>query len=225
MTYFKVLTEELKSVGLFGAKPLKYEIGEWTYPLEPLSSHHLKGGGLWVVKKRSDAFAIKRRLLKEKGMATRIFSCEIGKVLFETFYRAKTDKVKLLEEIQYLIRNSRGLIICEPWLDLIFEGKKTWELRSRNTHIRGSIYLIRSGSGLIIGQADLVRVVRLPEKEMSGHYKKHGERRNNFGFSNKIIYAWVLKNAKRFKKPKPYIHPMGAVIWVRLDSRSKNHKS
>lgn len=114
----------------------------------------------------------------------------------------------------------RGLIICEPWLGLIFAGKKTWELRSRNTHIRGSIYLIRRGSGLIIGQADLVRVVRLPEKEMSGHYKKHGERRNSFGSSKKSIYAWVLGNVKKFRKPKPYIHPSGAVIWVKIGNSS-----
>jgi hypothetical protein len=29
-------------------------------------------------------------------------------------------------------------------------------------------------------------------------------------------FAWVLENAKQLKKPKPYQHPKGAVIWVDL---------
>jgi hypothetical protein len=29
-------------------------------------------------------------------------------------------------------------------------------------------------------------------------------------------YAWVLKGAKRFRKPIPYEHPSGPVIWVTL---------
>jgi len=31
-------------------------------------------------------------------------------------------------------------------------------------------------------------------------------------------YAWVLRRAKRLRKPVPYDHPRGAVIWVSLDA-------
>jgi hypothetical protein len=31
-------------------------------------------------------------------------------------------------------------------------------------------------------------------------------------------YAWVVKNAHRLERPVPYLHPPGAVIWVRLDA-------
>jgi hypothetical protein len=31
-------------------------------------------------------------------------------------------------------------------------------------------------------------------------------------------YRYILKNPVKFKKPKPYKHPKGAVIWVNLDS-------
>lgn len=34
----------------------------------------------------------------------------------------------------------KGLIIKSPWTDYIFEGKKIWEIRGRNTKIRGQIY-------------------------------------------------------------------------------------
>jgi hypothetical protein len=41
----------------------------------------------------------------------------------------------------------KGLIVKSPWIELILEGKKTWEIRGSNTKIRGPIALIKSGSG------------------------------------------------------------------------------
>jgi hypothetical protein len=50
----------------------------------------------------------------------------------------------------------KGLIIKEPWISLILSRKKTRELRSRDTRVRGRIALIRKGSGTVIGVAELV---------------------------------------------------------------------
>lgn len=113
----------------------------------------------------------------------------------------------------------RGLVIREPYITDIFEGRKTWELRSRNANIRGRIALIKKGSGLILGTVHLVDVVPLAEKEIKRR-KEHGEPAGNFGNSNKVVYAWVLQKAKRFKKPISYKHPNGAIIWVRLRART-----
>jgi ASCH domain len=44
----------------------------------------------------------------------------------------------------------KGLIIDEPWISLIVSGEKTWEMRSRNTNVRGRIGLIRKGSKTVI---------------------------------------------------------------------------
>lgn len=99
MIYFKVVTEDLKSVGLLGAPKIQYKIGEWVYPLEPLSDHPRKGGGLWVYRRKCDAFRAKRYLEGERRtkMPCRVFACSIGKILYEK-HRTKTDKVMLLEE-------------------------------------------------------------------------------------------------------------------------------
>lgn len=97
--YYKVVTKDLKSVGLLRANVLQYKIGKWVYPLEPLSRHPRKGGGLWIVKKKSDAFQVKKYLLKKHQKASRIFSCNIGRIIYQTSYRVKTNKVKLIEEI------------------------------------------------------------------------------------------------------------------------------
>jgi|GEM_PF-2148721 len=99
---FKVVTEDLKSVGLLGASKIQYKIGEWVYPSEPLSNHYRKGGGLWVYSKKSDAFNGKRYVERKYGIRCRVFSCQTGEILThtpKTFHRVKTNKVMLLNEL------------------------------------------------------------------------------------------------------------------------------
>ena len=51
-----------------------------------------------------------------------------------------------------------GLLIRSPYVDWILAGSKTWEIRGSSTAKRGRIALIQSGSGTVIGVADLVGV-------------------------------------------------------------------
>jgi hypothetical protein len=53
-------------------------------------------------------------------------------------------------------RIEKALIVADPWISLILDGKKDWEMRSRKTAIRGNIGLIRKGSGLVCGVVKLV---------------------------------------------------------------------
>jgi len=99
MPYYKVTKENMESVGLLGARPIKYKLGQWVYPGEKLSCHPRKGGGLWVVKERSSAFGIQKYLMKRHKMKTKAFACQIGLILYETNYRVKTNKMKLIEEV------------------------------------------------------------------------------------------------------------------------------
>ncbi|MBV8400626.1 MAG: ASCH domain-containing protein [Acetobacteraceae bacterium] len=48
---------------------------------------------------------------------------------------------------------ARGLIIDRPWAGLIADGKKTWEMRTRPTKVRGWIGLIAKGTKTVIGIA------------------------------------------------------------------------
>jgi len=112
----------------------------------------------------------------------------------------------------------KGLIIDEPWISLIVSGEKTWEMRSRNTGLRGRIGLIRKGSKTVIGLADLVDTLpKLPHSELRASFAKHrvpeAEIDENFKWST----AWVLQRARSLEQPVPYLHPAGAVIWVNLD--------
>ncbi len=115
----------------------------------------------------------------------------------------------------------RGLLIRTPWIDKIFSGSKTWEIRGSSTNIRGRIALIRSGSGLVIGTCELVDVMGpLDLSQMKASVDKHQipasalEQRLPY----KKTFAWTLKNPVLFSKPIPYQHPAGAIIWVKLEN-------
>jgi hypothetical protein len=49
----------------------------------------------------------------------------------------------------------RTLLIKEPWIGLICTREKTWEIRRRDTRVRGWIGLTASGSGTVLGVANL----------------------------------------------------------------------
>jgi hypothetical protein len=115
----------------------------------------------------------------------------------------------------------KGLLIRQPWIDLILSGEKTWEIRGSKTKIRGTIALIQSQSGLIVGTADLVGCTpKLTPEDMNKAQKLHQIHEpfidSTMPYDN--TYAWILLGAKRLPKPIPYEHPQGAVIWVNLEN-------
>ena len=115
-------------------------------------------------------------------------------------------------------RKMKGLVIAEPWISLIVSGEKTWEMRSRNTLVRGRIALIRKGSKTVIGVADLVRTLpKLSRSELKASVGKHRVPENEIGKDFKHSTAWVLQRARPLREPVPYHHPAGAAIWVNLD--------
>lgn len=108
----------------------------------------------------------------------------------------------------------KALIIKEKWLNLILSGRKTWEIRSSNTKIRGKILLIKSGSKQIFGECELVDSKKLNLYQYQISEDKHCIDIKQDILPYKNTYAWVLKNPKKYDNPIPYKHPMGAVIWV-----------
>jgi hypothetical protein len=111
-----------------------------------------------------------------------------------------------------------GLIVDEPWISLILSGRKTWEMRSQATQIRGRIALIKKGSGCIVGLADLVDVIGpLDSIARHAHRDKHCIPRDLDETSAHWDTAWVLEGAKPLAQAVHYEHPPGAVIWVKLD--------
>jgi len=108
----------------------------------------------------------------------------------------------------------RALIVKKAWLDKIFDDGKVWEMRTSKTKITGKIGLIESGTGLIVGEVTLVGCFPNPIPKSKHLIRYH--KVEDLSLLDKWKYAWLLKDAKRYKKPIPYEHPKGAVIWVKL---------
>jgi len=115
----------------------------------------------------------------------------------------------------------RGPVIRPFWIDLILKGKKTWEIRGSKAAIRGTIGLIPSGSGTIVGVCEMVDCIGpLSSNSFRSNAAKAGMRPREAQLGHyRMTYAWVLKSPRRLKKPVRYQHPSGAVIWVKLDAR------
>ena len=110
----------------------------------------------------------------------------------------------------------KGLIIKSPYIELILEGKKKWEIRGCNTNIRGTIALIKSGSKKVYGEVNLVDCIELDINSYNQYcHELYGIKKGELPY--KRTYAWVLENPKIYDTPRDYIHPKGAIIWVNLD--------
>ncbi len=109
--------------------------------------------------------------------------------------------------------------IREPWIDMILDGEKAWEIRSKFTKKIGPVALIRAGSGIVVATANLSEVIQLTKELAYEKYAIMGFRPLTKTEAKDLEgqYAWVLKDVVKFKNPVPYKHPSGAVTWVTLD--------
>lgn len=115
-----------------------------------------------------------------------------------------------------------GLLIRSPWVDKILAGDKTWEMRSRQTNLRGEIALIQAGSGLVVGVARIVDCLGpLCEEEMRATFDRHGIGADRLVEVAQYRFAWVLEDVRPLVKPVPYLHRSGAVIFATLDAAAK----
>lgn len=112
----------------------------------------------------------------------------------------------------------KALIIKQPWIDLILAGKKTIEIRGSKTNIRGKIALIASGTGQVIGTCMVNESINLAEEaDLSDVVIKSCVDETTIRSFYKNPNGWVLSDAKRLTTPVKYKHPMGAIIWVKLE--------
>ena len=67
----------------------------------------------------------------------------------------------------------KGLIVKKEWLDRILDKGKVWEMRTTPTKIRGVVGLIESGTGLIVGEVEIVDSISTPIQKTTKHLDKH----------------------------------------------------
>ena len=111
------------------------------------------------------------------------------------------------------------LSVCQPFAELIVDGKKTIELRKWNTKFRGEFLIHAAKSvlredckrmkispetmvtGAIIGKVSLVDVKKYnSDKELDADKKKHYAKTN----VTKNKYGFILENPKKLRVPIEY---------------------
>ena len=102
-------------------------------------------------------------------------------------------------------RLTRALSIRQPLIELILTGKKTWEFRSRTTHIRERVYLYASKAlaqvegfdpmkaaalprGVIVGSVEIIDVLPDEDGDLDGQW------------------GWELARPRRYRVP---LQPQG----------------
>jgi ABC-type ATPase with predicted acetyltransferase domain len=112
--------------------------------------------------------------------------------------------------------------VREPYASYIVEGKKTWELRTYPTAVRGRVGIM-SGTKLL-GTVDIVGSRGpLTEEELERHQHRHladpafleQYRRG------RPLYAWELANAQKFAEPVEIATTPGQQTWVRMPRRRR----
>lgn len=102
--YYKVFTNELKSLGLRrNPNILTFTPYEWYF----LNDDQIKEGkedfgGIWVCKSLGGAKMLTKYMFNKHNIETRAFIVNIDKILYINSYRVKTNGIYLNEEITLL---------------------------------------------------------------------------------------------------------------------------
>ena len=100
MTYYKVITNEHKSLGLRKNKNIMtFPKNIWVQDKTELFCDKRDNGGIWVANNLSSAIKLKRYMMEKYNISCKIFETIIGEILYQNSYRTKTNKVNLIKEI------------------------------------------------------------------------------------------------------------------------------
>ena len=96
---FKVVTEDMKSLGLRGHKNIV------TYPVGQILRHEnpIEGkcdeGGYWILPTLPKARTLQKYMKRRHKTRTRIFVVNFDNILFHNSYRTKVGTIQLIEEV------------------------------------------------------------------------------------------------------------------------------
>jgi len=135
-------------------------------------------------------------------------------------------------------RNCKDLAVAlqvrPPWVGLILQGRKRWELRSQSTHRRGRIGLVETGTSSIVGEVTLKDCIFVGKKvgtrwkyinnlSFKGTFANHRCTRSDIAaMGYEQLYAWVFCNCVRFNYPLRIQRKQGAITWLQLDERTRH---
>lgn len=98
---FKVVTEDLKSLGLRkNPNIMTFEIGTWAISSTEIKAGNSDIGGIWCALKISGAKTLRKYMYDQYRIKTKIFKTTVDLPLYSNSYRVKSRAVYLIEEIE-----------------------------------------------------------------------------------------------------------------------------
>jgi hypothetical protein len=126
---------------------------------------------------------------------------------------------QVLEEWDSLPCGSSILIVQNPWLSLLLDGIKSLEIRSRRCAKPAGerIYLALSGAGgYVFGSVKFVACHGpLGREEWAGRSAEHCAAGAALPYPS--TFAWEVSEPICFRRPVPYIHRHGTVVWAKVE--------
>jgi hypothetical protein len=108
------------------------------------------------------------------------------------------------------------LIVQQPWIGLLLLGVKTLEIRGRpcSKPAGERVYLALSGGGgIVLGSVEFVACHGpLSKPEWAKRAPEHCVLAQKLPYPT--TYAWEFTAPARFRKPVPYEHKPGVVVWA-----------
>ena len=112
-----------------------------------------------------------------------------------------------------------ALTLHGEWLELILNGRKTWEIRSSATKKRERVALAQSTTSLLLGDVEIVNCLQLNAQSFAASMHKHCvplQRHNEIIGGYATTNAWELAKPRRYLTPIKYTRLPGQVSWVDL---------
>lgn len=106
----------------------------------------------------------------------------------------------------------RCLKCDDKWTRLILEGKKTWEIRRKNTKLREKIALGNTKTKCYVGYATILDSFEMTVEELMNFNGKHqaNDFLQSYARGRKTLFVWVLGNVETEPNPKPYSYSTGS---------------
>jgi len=127
------------------------------------------------------------------------------------------------EEVHEASKHGKlALLLHQRWLIRILNYGKTWEIRGRDTQVRGKIYL--AYKNYIYGHTHIIDSFPITKEELqSSIHRHHVEDLSIVDY--KTPHIWMLKDSVKYPRPILFNRKPGQVVWCKVDMRELQKKN
>ena len=146
-----------------------------------------------------------------------------------------------------ILQPKKAIMIQKQWIDKIFHQdptkRKSWEVRSWNTHMRGTFAIGQTKANLLVGQVELLGTVPVGVRSPNGQWQPNSTLKRIDATSSSTLpmktrwvsmsllayvlegegklWAWIFGSTEKYPEPLPWAPSSGAVTFVNIYKADK----